>query len=36
VLGTVAGDDTVLLIARDPAGGDAVAADFLRLASRRR
>src|ERR1700745_2661765 len=33
VLGTVAGDDTVLLIARDPAGGDAVAADFLRLAS---
>ena len=36
VLGTVAGDDTVLLIARDPAGGDSVAADFLRLASRRR
>ena len=36
VLGTVAGDDTVLLIARDPAGGDALAADFLRLASRRR
>ena len=35
VLGTVAGDDTVLLIARDPAGGDALAADFLRLASRR-
>ena len=31
VLGTVAGDDTVLLIARDPAGGDALAADFLRL-----
>ncbi len=25
VLGTVAGDDTVLLIARDPAGGDALA-----------
>jgi transcriptional regulator of arginine metabolism len=36
VLGTVAGDDTVLLIARDPAGGDAVAADFLRRANRRR
>ena len=36
VLGTVAGDDTVLLIARDPAGGGALAADFLRLASRRR
>ena len=36
VLGTVAGDDTVLLIARDPAGGDALAADFLRLTSRRR
>lgn len=25
VMGTVAGDDTVLVIARDPAGGDAVA-----------
>jgi transcriptional regulator of arginine metabolism len=36
VLGTVAGDDTVLVIARDPAGGDAVAADFLHLADRRR
>jgi len=36
ILGTVAGDDTVLLIARDPAGGDALAADFLRLAERRR
>ena len=36
VLGTVAGDDTVLLIARDPAGGNALAADFLRLANRRR
>jgi transcriptional regulator of arginine metabolism len=36
VLGTVAGDDTVLLIARDPAGGDALAAGFLSLASRRR
>ena len=36
VLGTVAGDDTVLLIARDPVGGDALAADFLRRANRRR
>jgi len=35
ILGTVAGDDTVLLIARDPAGGDALAAEFLRLAQRR-
>src|SRR5215475_12039896 len=36
VLGTVAGDDTVLLIARDPAGGHTLAADFLRRANRRR
>jgi transcriptional regulator of arginine metabolism len=36
ILGTVAGDDTVLVIARDPAGGDAIAAEFLRLANRRR
>jgi transcriptional regulator of arginine metabolism len=36
VLGTVAGDDTVLVIARDPAGGDALAATFRRLAERRR
>jgi transcriptional regulator of arginine metabolism len=35
ILGTVAGDDTVLIIARDPAGGDALAAEFLRLAQRR-
>jgi transcriptional regulator of arginine metabolism len=35
VLGTVAGDDTVLIIARDAAGGDALAAEFLRLAQRR-
>jgi transcriptional regulator of arginine metabolism len=32
----VAGDDTVLVIARDPAGGDALAAEFLGLAERRR
>ncbi len=36
ILGTVAGDDTVLVIARDPAGGDALAAEFLHLAERRR
>jgi arginine repressor len=36
ILGTVAGDDTVLVIARDPAGGDALAANFLALADRRR
>jgi transcriptional regulator of arginine metabolism len=36
ILGTVAGDDTVLVITRDPAGGDALAADFLRRAERRR
>ena len=35
ILGTVAGDDTVLIIARDPAGGDVLAAEFLRLAQRR-
>jgi transcriptional regulator of arginine metabolism len=35
VLGTVAGDDTVLIIARDPAGGAEVAAQLLRLAERR-
>jgi transcriptional regulator of arginine metabolism len=32
ILGTVAGDDTVLVIARDPSGGEALAAEFLRLA----
>jgi transcriptional regulator of arginine metabolism len=36
ILGTVAGDDTVLIITRDPSGGDATAADFLRRANRRR
>lgn len=32
ILGTVAGDDTVLLVARDPSGGEAVAAAMLSLA----
>ena len=36
ILGTVAGDDTVLVIARDPAGGGAVAEALLRLAERHR
>jgi transcriptional regulator of arginine metabolism len=36
ILGTVAGDDTVLVIAREPAGGEALAAEFGRLAQRRR
>ena len=34
VLGTIAGDDTVVVISREPDGGSAVAADFLRLAER--
>ncbi len=34
VLGTVGGDDTVLVIARDPAGGDELAQALLRLAER--
>ena len=36
ILGTVAGDDTVLVIARDPAGGEALAAEFRHLAQGRR
>jgi arginine repressor len=36
ILGTVAGDDTVLVIARNPIGGDALAGEFRRLAERRR
>ena len=35
ILGTVAGDDTVLVIARDPAGGAELARALLRLAERR-
>jgi transcriptional regulator of arginine metabolism len=35
ILGTVAGDDTVLVIARDPAGGEDLARALLRLAERR-
>jgi transcriptional regulator of arginine metabolism len=35
ILGTVAGDDTVLVITRDPAGGPEVARSLLRIAERR-
>jgi transcriptional regulator of arginine metabolism len=35
ILGTVAGDDTVLVIARDPAGGEELARTLLRLTARR-
>jgi len=35
ILGTVAGDDTVLVIARDPSGGEGLAQALLRLAERR-
>jgi transcriptional regulator of arginine metabolism len=35
ILGTVGGDDTVLVITRDPAGGEEVAGALLRLAERR-
>ncbi len=35
VLGTIAGDDTVLVVAREPAGGDDLANLLLRLAERR-
>jgi transcriptional regulator of arginine metabolism len=35
ILGTVAGDDTVLVITRDPAGGNGVAESLLRLAERK-
>ncbi|MEO3870279.1 arginine repressor [Nonomuraea sp. B12E4] len=35
ILGTVAGDDTILVISRDPAGGQAVANALLRVADRR-
>ncbi|WP_134768302.1 arginine repressor [Nocardioides sp. 1609] len=33
VLGTIAGDDTVLVIGRDPAGGESLARRFLSLAA---
>lgn len=36
VLGSVAGDDTVLVVARDATGGAALAEEFLELAERHR
>lgn len=33
ILGTIAGDDTVMIVTREPAGGEALAARFLELAS---
>ena len=36
LVGSVAGDDTVLLVSRTPDGGAALAADMLRLAEQRR
>lgn len=36
VIGTIAGDDTVLLVSRDPDGGDRLAARLLDLADGRR
>lgn len=35
ILGTVAGDDSILVISRDPNGGDGLAASLLRLTERR-
>jgi transcriptional regulator of arginine metabolism len=35
ILGTVAGDDTVLVISREPAGGTELAESLLRLAERK-
>ncbi|MDX6263068.1 MAG: transcriptional regulator of arginine metabolism, partial [Kribbellaceae bacterium] len=34
VLGTIAGDDTVMVVSRHPSGGEALAARFLTLAAR--
>jgi transcriptional regulator of arginine metabolism len=31
ILGTIAGDDTVLLITRSPSGGSAIAQQFLNM-----
>lgn len=33
ILGTIAGDDTVLVIARDPSGGESLATHFTELAT---
>lgn len=36
IIGTIAGDDTLLLISRDPTGGQALAGHMLRLAQKER
>lgn len=36
ILGTIAGDDTLMLVSRDPAGGQALADHLLHLAERSR
>lgn len=36
ILGTIAGDDTLLLISRDPEGGQPLAGHLLRLAQKQR
>jgi len=36
ILGTVAGDDTVLMITRDPTGGDRIANEFRAAAAHRK
>jgi transcriptional regulator of arginine metabolism len=36
ILGTIAGDDTLMLVSRDPAGGQALADHLLQLAQRSR
>ncbi len=33
ILGTVAGDDTIIVISKEPAGGEALAQKFLARAS---
>lgn len=35
ILGTIAGDDTILVVSRDPAGGEELASALLRLADRK-
>ena len=34
ILGTIAGDDTIMVITRDPNGGTELAAEFIRLSAR--
>jgi transcriptional regulator of arginine metabolism len=34
ILGTIAGDDTILVITRDPQGGQQIAETFIRMSSR--